>query len=71
MSRIVDGKMLVQCSRCFGRGYQPEYRARGGEPVRERANRDGRASVRALWRLAARYPDEFRAMKMQELEADR
>lgn len=21
---------LVQCSRCFGRGYQPEYRPNGG-----------------------------------------
>lgn len=30
MSRIVDGVRLVTCSRCFGRGYQPEYRASGG-----------------------------------------
>ena len=29
-SRIVDGGLLVTCSRCFGRGYQPEYRASGG-----------------------------------------
>ena len=29
-SRLVSGVRLVTCSRCFGRGYQPEYRANGG-----------------------------------------
>ncbi len=49
--------------------YRVEYRAQHPD-VRARERRNNLARARALTRLAQRYPQEYEALRLEELRAD-